>query len=532
MARRLWLTVSVFAVFGVLSAPALAARPGGLPNVASTAHFQAHYVSDPDDAAYTTQSKVLNVLAVAERAYAAYQSWGFATPVNDGDGKVDVYVADLSALDVLAYADTDVSAATSSGFIVVDVKSLDSSDIGGIISHELMHVVQFASWANSVTADHWLFEGEAEWAAAKFLGYPASLATTTGPSDLSLDCRDAIAGFQKCDSDGYIDGGYSRWPFFESLAKRYGASFVQSVFQQGSTGLSATNALAAAIGAKGGTLADVYGDWAVQQMAGTYGVASLDAKAPATYGSSVATGVKTATLPSFNVAVDHLATRYVKFLRGDGASDHPCFAATLTVTVTIPAGVTSRPFLYWNQKGSAPVELAVSGNTATATVPWDTCAWSANWAYLALPNATTTVDGADFTVATAVAVDGTTPASATSAPAQDPVYGGVTDVPTAEPAPTITVFGPLLLQVSSKTQTLRLIVHSNGDGLLKATLGNLSLGTPELRAGNNDLRFKLPKSLLSALRRSAATKNLLTLTPLSPSGAAGAPVTRRVTLKK
>jgi hypothetical protein len=53
-----------------------------------------------------------------------------------------------------------------------------------------------------------------------------------------------------------------------------------------------------------------------------------------------------------------------------------------------------------------------------------------------------------------------------------------------------------------------------------------------VRAGNNDLRFTIPKSLLSALRRKlAAGTNVLSLTPVSPSGTvAGAPVTRTVSV--
>lgn len=56
--------------------------------------------------------------------------------------------------------------------------------------------------------------------------------------------------------------------------------------------------------------------------------------------------------------------------------------------------------------------------------------------------------------------------------------------------------------------------------------------TPALRAGDDDLRFKLPKSFLSTLRRSSAAKNVLTLTPVAASGAAGRAITRRVELAR
>lgn len=534
MVRRLSTLAAVAALAGVFSATSFAARPGGLPRSVSSAHFVVHYTSDPDDPAYTTQTKAADLAALGERAYATYQAWGFATPADDGDGKVDVYVADLSGLanPPLAFADTDVVAATSSGFIVFDVRTLDRPDANLAIAHELFHVVQFASWGNPQPSDGWLFEGAAQWAAARAYDFPASLTSALGPSDISLDCRDSVDGFRKCSPDAYVDAGYARWPFFQSLAGRYGTSFVQSAFLQGQTGVGATGALAAAIGAKGGTLADVYGDWSVQQMTGTYGVPTLDANAPVAYGTPVITGSATGPLAARKVSVDHLATRYVKFLRGDGAGDHPCFAATLTITVTLPAGVSARPFFFWNQKGSSAVPLAVNGSTASTTVPWDTCLWASNAGYLSLPNPSTSVDAADFVVSGALTVDPNTPASATSAPAPSAVWGDVTQVPTSEQPPAIAVYGPLLLRVSPKAPTLRLIVQSSGDGRLAARLGSLDLGTPTLRAGNNDLRLKLPKSLLSALRRSSATQNVLTLTPLSPSGAAGEAVTRRVSLAK
>lgn len=532
MVRRLLTLAAVCALAGVLSAPSYA-RPGGLPHSVSSAHFVVHYTSDPDDPAYTTQTKAADLAALGERAYAAFASWGFSAPLDDGDGKVDVYVADLSALDgVLAYADTDFATPTSTGYIVFAVTSLGRTDENVVIAHELFHVVQFASWGNGQASDGWLYEGSAQWAAAKLYDFPAGLAGAVGPSDVSLDCRDSIGGFKKCSPDAYVDGGYSRWPFFQALAARYGTAFVQNAFVLGRTAGGALAGLDAAIGAKGGTLADVYTDWAVQQLVGSYGVPTLDAQLPETYGLPIVTGAATGATPPVKVSVDHLATRYLKLTRGDGAADHPCFAATLTITVTLPAGVNARPFFFWNQKGSTGVPLAVSGSTASATVPWDTCLWSSNAGYLALSNPSTSVDAAEFVVSTALSVDLNTPAASTAAPPQSSVYGGVSPVPTTEQAPTIALFGPLLLRVPAKSPTLRLIVQSSGEGRLHATLGSLDLGTPTLRAGNNDLRFKLPKSFLSALRRSSAAKNVLTLTPLAPSGATGQAVTRRVALTK
>jgi hypothetical protein len=76
---------------------------------------------------------------------------------------------------------------------------------------------------------------------------------------------------------------------------------------------------------------------------------------------------------------------------------------------------------------------------------------------------------------------------------------------------------------------LRLIVESSGDGVLHAVLGSVDLGSPTIRAGNNDLRFTVPKTLLTQLRRASSAANLLTLTPTSVSGATvGTAVSRQV----
>ena len=532
MLRRLLLVAAVVGAAGVFSAPSFAARPAGFSHTLTSQHFVVHYISDPLDPSYATQGQASQLATLADRAYATETGWGFTPPLNDGDGKVDIYVEDLSALQgVLAYAQGDTPGVTTSGFIVFGVASLTADDEGLTMAHELFHLIQYATWANHTASDSWLYEGSAEWAAAKVYGFPGSLTAGSGPSDLSLDCRDSIDGFQMCDTNPYLDGGYSRWPFFQALASRFGDSFLQNVLAQGATGMTATAALAAAIAARGSTLADVYGDWAVTQMDGGYGIPTLDVLVPKV-SATVSTGATSGALSNVTLSVDHLATRYVKFTRGDNAGDHPCFAASLTVTVTIPSGVTSRPYFYWNGKGSAPLALAVSGSTATATVPWDTCLWSANAAYLALPNATTTADAADFLVKSTLTVDPNTPASATSAPSQTPVYGGQTPVSNADAAPQISVFGPLLLKVAATSPTLRLIVEASGEGQLHATLGSVDLGTPSLRPGNNDLRFALPKSVLASLRRRAsAAGNVLTLTPVSSSGSAtGTAVTRTVTV--
>jgi hypothetical protein len=124
-----------------------------------------------------------------------------------------------------------------------------------------------------------------------------------------------------------------------------------------------------------------------------------------------------------------------------------------------------------------------------------------------------------------------TPATAGTAPDPTTVWGTTVPVPTADIPPSIDVFGPELLQLSAKSPTIRLIIDSSGPGIVNAALGATVLGSYSLRAGNNDVRFAVPKSMLTSLRRSASAANVLTLTPVSTSGSVvGQAVTRHVVI--
>jgi hypothetical protein len=109
--------------------------------------------------------------------------------------------------------------------------------------------------------------------------------------------------------------------------------------------------------------------------------------------------------------------------------------------------------------------------------------------------------------------------------------GTVISVPTTDTPPSIDVSGPELIQLAADTRVLRLIVSSDGPGTLQAALGGLALGRSTLRAGHNDVRFTLPKSALTTLRRTSAVAGFLTLTPLSPSGIAGTILMRQVAVE-
>jgi hypothetical protein len=542
--RALGAAVAVALVSGVLASAADAVpipRPPGDHQI-TTAHFVIHYYTDPQSSSYTTETQAGDVAAYAERVYSLETGWGYPAPLDDGDGHIDIYLEDLSAMPgVIALAQPDGPfpyASPDSGAILLstptEMEGFATSE--GLtpeqeqlktIAHELFHLFQYATWVPSAQSDSWLFEGTAQWAGFSAIGFPTgSVVTSVGPPDIALTCRDDIGGNQMCDPDPYVEGGYSRWAFFQMLANKYGNSFIHDVLVNGAAGQTAATALTNAIAAKGSSLSSLFNEYAMRLMDGDFGVPAIAAVHPPVQ-MAILGGTKTGPLATVKVPVNHLSARYVTFQRGDGDSTHACFAATLTINVALPAGTSSQPYFYWD----TPQPLIVNGSNASITVPWDTCNWGSARGWLSIPNAGTTVDAADFTVTSSVTVDTNTPAAPGSGPPQISVWGTSVPVPTTDIAPSIDVFGPELLTLSVSAPTIRLIVDSSGPGTVTATLGATTLGTGTLRAGNNDLRFTVPKDMLASFRRAAANGNVLTLTPMSPSGAsAGLPVTRQVVI--
>jgi len=530
--RRFALLAALAAGSAVLAGPAFATAPDpSLTYTVGTTHFLVHYTTNTVHAFAVTATQAADAGALAERALNAELADGYSVPPPDGgfggDNRVDIFLQDIASLGEAGEADP-LNAGASAGYIILDASEGTSMHV---VAHELFHLMQFAHWASGDVTDAWLYEAAAEWMGYRADGYSTengAFPIAVGKNDFSLDCRDPnFATGIECQPDVYYNNGYSRWSFFEFLNERYGAAFVDSIFSQLALGGDGTAlaSLSNALAAKGTTLAATYDAWALAELADSYSVKALQGLHPAVY-TEVDTGVDPGST-SVHVPLNHLSMRFVKFVRGDNDASHACYAATLNVSVAIPAGVTSVPAFMWDGKGSTPVVLAVNGSTATAAIPWDTCTYQSNAGWLVLPNASTNVDAADFVVTTSMTVDTTKPA--TPVPPPDPVTETTPVVPVsnADVAPSLDLFGPEVLSLSPSETQLRLIVESNGPGTVKAALGATVLGTVTIRGGANDLRFKLPVSLLKSLRR-AAGSNRLTLTPSSPSGVVGQAVTRTV----
>ncbi len=538
--RKLGLLAAVAVGSAVLAGPAFAntAPDASLIHTLGSTHFLVHFTTDITNHATfaITATEAGDIAALAERAYTAETADGYAAPPSDlgigpggGDNRIDIYVQGVSSQGKAGEADAN-NFGPSSGYILLDNAVGTSYHV---IALEFFHLIQFGIYATNDITDGWLYGATAEWMGYRTDAYSTSGGTQPiriGHNDFTLDCRDPVQDQILCARDSYYNDGYSRWAFFQFLADKYGNTFTKDIFTQLAANGAGTSlaSLTAALAAKGVTISDTYNAWATAELTGAYSVKVLQGLKPTVY-ASVSTGVTNNGVTVTKVPLNHLATRFVKFTRGDNNASHICYQATLNVSVALPAGTQSKPAFYWD--ASSPVQLTVNGSTASASIPWDTCTYATNSGYLALPNASTSIDAADFVVTTTLSVDQTKQATPIAPPDPVATTTPVIQVTSADVAPTLFLFGPEILTLSRQETKLRLIVESNGQGSVQATLGSIMLGTVSIRGGNNDLRFTLPSGVLRALRRSASASNVLTLTPVSMSGSVtGQAVTRTISV--
>jgi hypothetical protein len=528
--RRFVLLVAVAAGSALLAGPASAAPTPVDPSLIheiDTAHFIVHFTTDTTKGFAITATEAGDIAAYAERAYKAETADGYAAPPSDlgfgpggADGRIDIFVQGLNEVD-----SNNIAAGPSSGYLFLATPIAASSY--HVIANEFFHLILYGIYDSQDIADGWLYEAASEWMAYRTDAYSIAQPIRVGHNDFTLDCRDPTQGWILCARDLYYDDGYSRWTFFQFLADRYGNAFAKDIFTQLAASGPATSlaSLSAALAPKGSTVVATYNAWSTAELTGAYSAKVLQGLKPTVF-TTVSTGINDQDKTVTRVPLNHLATRFVRYIRGDNDASQICYDANLNVSIAMPAGTEmSRPSFYW---GGSPIVFSVSGSTASADIPWDTCTYSSSFGYLALPNASAGVDAADFVVTTLLTVK-TTHTTPIAPP--DPVFTTTPVVPVsfADVAPTLLLFGPEVLRLSSKETQLRLIVQSNGPGSVQAKLGSVVLGTVNVRGGNNDLRFKLPAGLLRTLRRAASAGNTLTLTPYSASGSiTGQAVTRTV----
>jgi hypothetical protein len=517
-------TLAASLAVGVPRAAAIDPFPTTGVATLSSAHFVVHYWRDGScPSAAITQEHAGEVLGMAERAYAFYTAMGYTAPAGT-DISVDDFTigcfafgippgatpAPLDRWDAILGSELHLSAATGLGYHV--------------IAHEVFHL--FEETAAPSGLDPWLEEGLAEWAAVRA---DAAVGGLELNPDRTMDCVGAECGDSEFDKNGYPG-----WMLFEYLAESSGDAKVKSVLDAAAAnpGWTGTQALSSVV--QPTTLGKFFENYTTARLTGNFTSLVLAGVLPQTQGSIVV-GSSSGAISPVTLAVNHLAVRFVDLSHGLDTDSGPCFSATLALKVALPAGVASTPYYSANVKGSIAQPFAVSGTTASLTVPWNTCGGSPR-AYVSLPNETNDVvppalDGREFTLSGIVTVDKTKPAAASEAPAGVKVTGPVIQAPTTDPAPVLTLHAPELIRVALKTRLLRFVVFSSGDGTLKATLGSSWLGSAGLHAGNNDVRYVLPTQLLKSLRKTNTPANVLTLSSYSPGGTQGASVTRRVAMK-
>jgi hypothetical protein len=540
--RRLGRVAVLTTVLGLLCAisasPAAARDFPYLDQAMTSPHFVVHYTAsfdDTDDDTTTdntfSQQAAGDLLVLAEKAYAGLAALGYPPPLDDGDGRIDVFVVDLPAGRFGFAAPDNPFAAQSSAWIVLDP---DFATSVHPIAHEVYHVTQFAIWTGTQT---WLSEATAEWAGLRLAGYPAYGLSMFDAPGVTLDCDGEV-----CGEDDYDRGGYNRWVFVEYLSQRFGTGFPEELHERardlGSIGAPVVP-LEAALAARGTSLSAVFFDFARRQMTGGYTAAGLQ-KRQAAPAANVYTGTASATLEPESVVVNHLAARYVAFkpaLDGELVTT-PCYAATLNVSVTVPAGIGAQPVWYWNGPGGVATDLPLTGSTAALSVPWYTCSTDYR-GMLMLPNPSLSTDAQEFVVSASIAVDRSrlTPvptSPVTSKPPAVSIQGGVVPAPDGTLAPTIRLYGPELMSVSPSARRVTLVVYSNDSGKVEISLAGVSLGTHAVRAGYNKLRVDVPKAEVrrAAGSRVRAGRLQLLVTAISPSGGRGMTVRQALRVRR
>lgn len=484
--------VSFLALTLATTGSAQAARPS-LPLDLSTTHFKVHYTADAGD----DQSSAGEAATVAnnlENAYATeVGAWGFNPPVNDGDGKTDVYIKDTGTHLGESIRDTP-GVPTTSGYMVIDPHSAGDAETA---AHELFHILQYAIYADGAK---FLKEGTAEWAGANVVHSTSwAFVYWTYPFQ-PLDCAPATP----C---GSSDWSYARWIFYDYLSEHYGIGIIKEiivragVLNAGTDPALAIQAINDVLAAHGSSLPQAFNDFTGANAGASYtfpglaGSGQLLREPVKTY-----TGANAATLPDHTFTVDHLAANFMGLISGDSRlSNAGCGAATLHLSVDLPAGSGSVPAIA-DSAGVHP--LMVSGGKASIDLPWTTCTGSS--ATLGLPNPALTTGSDGQSLVVHASVSASTPKLRKTA------------------APRISLKLPKLASIARGKPFLHFRVKASGSGLLQVLLKSKYVrGSYRLHNGINNLRLRLPHAFHGG-------RHLLVVTAYSTTGARGKTIKRHV----
>ncbi len=362
--------------------------------VSAQGHFVVHYTADPNSADVSTKLAAETVAATAERAL-AYDTTVLGMPsyLNDGDGKLDIYLDHQSPSGASAFLAAPAGRTTlpppgypSAAFIAVPPNEYASQftiayAVFGALRDAIGRILGFEPPAFVQSTD--------VWAASNFTQRSEYTPTLSQPLD--------------CDATCPPDATFAQWRFYQHLAEQFGFTIVANIFtldaaavrQQPTSHMVAS--LEAVLEAHGTTLAAELGQYALEDLSIGWPAGWVAGSARASGGDYVklqvtASGQAFSDLPPLTVA--HLASQYVWVTV---PVQRPCIAETLTLTVTVPAGGLV-PGAVVDTQGQTQIVApgTPAPNTAQFQIPLASCAAAA--VRLPVVNTTPTTDGLQFPI--------------------------------------------------------------------------------------------------------------------------------------
>lgn len=446
--RRVLLPVSVVLALAA-AGPAHARDLSDVPSevrsgptvLSSDGHFLVHYAQSGSHA--VPEARARELAAHAEDAWRVEMGqWGWPAPLDDGDGRLDIYVYQFGAAGQVT---PDASGGPASSWMAIDPDYVNPV----AVSHELLHMSQ-----NAITAD---YQGQV---LTEGLGYWAGFAATGNPFEPDWAVADPARPFG---CTGWFSCVSGKWAFFQFLAERYGHGILIDGYRRapavgGDPEQRAVPAIDAALRARGSTLADAFSAYTAAVTTVGFDLDALRTMRPEP-AAQLRAGCRGRT--SRTVPVDHLTARWVKVFA-------LCFSSesSLRLSVSWPGGLPDvRPEI----GGNGPIHglrFRRRAGSLTTTIP----ATAVGDLLIGLPNPSLSADGQPF---------------------------GVTVQATRRPMARVRVVSsPRALRSRSRTVVLR--VRSSRSvwlGLGFSRLGREDLMLVRAPRGQRKLRVPIPHSL-------------------------------------
>ena len=425
-ARVLLALVATLAAGAPTADAAVVRPPTGFPSLPQTVpspHFVVHYTTAGDHA--TSPEAAATLSANAETAYRLIvETWGYPPPKDDGDGRTDLYIANLGTGAGAAREEPSLEQSTS--WILVSTANLTSPYP---IAHEFFHAVQMGIYAHE---ESWLDESTAEWAGQNVI---SALGMNAPPNWYDAPWVSLNCGWPGPCDDHDI-GGYRGSIFMEYLDERHGMTLVHEVYTRAAQ-LGAGNgqahsmpALSDALAARGSSVSDEFLGYALAASSGQINRLGVTSARPRVVNSLV-TGTITGPLGPVPLVVDHLAfTNLLIMGQSRGTYVGACADERLSVEIALPPGIPTQPAFV---SGTTITPLTITGGVARGVLPWSDC--SSSTTTLVVPNGSTTADDQPFPVMLDVrlvnpvgesATPPTTPVTTLSVKARAGAHGKVT----------------------------------------------------------------------------------------------------------